>query len=134
MNARNPRQFRQNFLVNALEIPRAFRLAAQKIIRAARHQITFADFRISPHRVFETVEKILRLPIQRDLHDDRNHLAAGKTAGQCRVPANNPFPLENIDPAKAGGCRKSDLCGKLGITDAGIEPKQADDMAVGRIE
>ena len=134
MNPRNTLQLRQNLLMDALEIARTFRLTSQEIIRPARHQVTFADFWITPHRVLKPVEKILRLAVERDLHDDRDHLAAGEAAGQRRIAPDDTLPFQNIDPAKAGRGRKADFRSKFRIADAGIEPEQADDVAVCRVE
>lgn len=120
--------------MDPLEVCGGLHLDPQEVIRSACHQIALADFRVTTHRMFETVEEILGLPVQCDLNDDRNDLAASGTASQGSIAPNDAFPFENVDTAQTGRGRQTDLCCELRIADAGVEAQHPDDMTIGSVQ
>ena len=120
--------------MNPLEITGCFDFDPEEIIRAAGHQIALTYLGVFTNGAFEPVEKIFRLPVEGYLDNDRDNFAASGTARQRRIAPDNPFPLQNIDPPQTGGWRQSDLCGELGVADAGVQSQHSDDMAIGSVQ
>ena len=90
------------------------RLHPQPIINAPRHQETFPDLGTLPHRMFETGQIILGLPLQRHLHQHIDPPALSlDRAGDDRIAPNHPLFLEHPDAPVAGGRRQPDLRGDL---------------------
>src|SRR5690606_31592255 len=72
VNPQNTRHFRQDLLMDPLELARIADFDAQQIVSASGHQKALLDFRMLPHGRLEPVQIFFCLPFKCDVDDDGN--------------------------------------------------------------
>jgi hypothetical protein len=130
MQARDVRQFRQTFTMDALEVGRIRRYHAQQIVRAASHEMAFKDLGTYLHGALESIQRLVALGAQGHL-DEELHGVTERAAVEARhVAGDQPGILKLLDAAMAGRRRQADTGTELGDRQTAIALQLGQDTAV----
>ncbi len=91
--------------MDAFEVAGIGDLDAQQIIGAARHQKAFLDLGMFAHRRLETIEMLLRLPLERDVNDDGDRCLCLGRVHQSRIAPDHARLFHQFDAPQAGRWR-----------------------------
>jgi len=105
-----------------------------EIVARSRHEMARENVRAGGERCFEGAERIVVLPLKRDLDEDVDAQPDRFGIDHGTIAADHAGRFEALDPTRAGGRRQADARGKIDGREPPILRQDTDDLAVEGIQ